>query len=161
MRPETAAATIRAFVSASGALGASALTDAGTVDVEGDGSASLQPPDSPVAEPLDALAGEPLTLGVEVAPLAPFAVDAERGEVSGALGALERAAEGVRALAAALGGRSVVVVRFPVADDETPFALAAREGEGEGMIVVIGDAQYEMAPEWPGGAPAPGPSDED
>ena len=53
----------------------------------------------------------------------------------------------MRALAAALGGRSVALVRFPAADGETPFALAARQGEG--LVVVIGDEQYEMDPVWP------------
>src|SRR4051794_32432967 len=119
--PEGVAATLRAFVTASGALGASALVEAGTVDVEADGSASLEPAASPVAEPLDATAGKPLALGLEVRALPPFAVDAASGEVSAPLGALEHAAEGVRALAGALGGRSVVVVRFPVVDGETPF----------------------------------------
>ena len=147
MTAEAVAATLRAYVSATGALGATALTEAGTVDVEADGSASLEPAGSPVAEPLDALATAPFALEAEVGPLAPFAVDAERGEVSAQFGALEQAADGVRALAAALGGRSVVVVRFPVLDEDTPFALAAREGEG--LIVVIGDEQYEMAADWP------------
>jgi hypothetical protein len=53
----------------------------------------------------------------------------------------------VRALAATLGGHSVALVRFPAADGETPFALAAREGEG--LVVVIGDDQYQMDLSWP------------
>src|SRR5439155_1159017 len=57
------------------------------------------------------------------------------------------AAVGPGRLAAALGGRSVALVRFPAADGETPFALAARQGEG--LVVVIGDEQYEMDPAWP------------
>ena len=145
--PQTIAATLLRYVRASGALGASALVDAGTVDVEADGSASVEPADSPVAEPLDATAAEPLPLSVAVRELPPLRVDAEAGEVSGPLGALEHLAEGVRALAAALGGRSVALVRFPAADGETPFALAARQGEG--IVVVIGDDQYEMDPAWP------------
>jgi hypothetical protein len=145
--PQTAAATLLAYVSASGALGATAVIEAGTVDVEADGSASLEPPESPLAEPLDAHASAPLGLGVQVRALPPFAVDAEAGEVTGAMGALEHFAEGVRALAAALGGRSVALVRFPATDGETPFALAARDGEG--LVVVIGDDQYEMDPSWP------------
>ena len=147
MNAETVAATLLAYVSASGALGATAVVEAGTVDVEADGSASLEPPDSPLAEPLDAQAAVPLTLGVDVRALPPFAVDAEAGEVTGAVGALEHFAGGVRALAATLGGQSVVLVRFPATDEETPFALAAREGEG--LVVVIGDDQYEMGPGWP------------
>jgi hypothetical protein len=145
--PKTVAATLLAYVSASGALGATAVIEAGTVDVEVDGSASLEPPESPVAEPLDAHAAAPLALGVEVRALPPFVVDAEAGEVTGAIGALEHFAEGVRALAAALGGRCVALVRFPATDGDTPFALAARDGEG--LVVVIGDDQYEMDPGWP------------
>jgi hypothetical protein len=144
---ETVAATLLAYVSASGALGATAVVDAGTVDVEADGSASLEPPESPVAEPLDAQSAPPLDLGVGVRALPPFEVDAEAGEVTGAMGALEHFADGVRALAATLGGRSVALVRFPATDGETPFALAARDGEG--LVVVIGDDQYEMDPGWP------------
>ena len=149
MTAETVAATLHAFVASSGALGASALVDAGTVDVEADGSASLEPPGSPVAEPLDARSAEPLALDVALSPAPPFAVNSATGEVSAPMGVLEAVAEGVRALAASLGDRSVVVVRFGVLDGETPFALAAREGEG--MVVVIGDDQYE----WPDGDGAP------
>jgi hypothetical protein len=144
---ETVAATLLDYVAASGALGATAVVEAGTVDVEADGSASLEPPQSPLAEPLDAQSAPPLDLGVEVRELRPFAVDAPAGEVTGAIGALEHFAAGVRALAATLGADSVALVRFPTTDGETPFALAARAGEG--MVVVIGDDQYEMDPGWP------------
>jgi hypothetical protein len=146
--PPTVAATLWAYVAASGALGASAVVEAGTVDVEADGSASLEPAGSPIAEPLDPHAAPPLNLGLAVRALQPFHVDPEAGEVSGGLGDLEHLAEGVRAVATALGARSVTLVRFPTADGETPFALAAREGEG--LVVVIGDEQYEMSPGWPG-----------
>ena len=147
MNAETVAATLYAYVTASGALGATAVVEPGTVDVEADGSASLEPPDSPLAEPLDAQGADALDLGIDVRSLPPFVVDVEAGEVTGAMGALEHFAEGVRALAAALGGGSVVLVRFPAADGETPFALAAREGEG--LVVAIGDDQYQMNVEWP------------
>jgi hypothetical protein len=141
------ASTLLAYVSASGALGATAIVEAGTVDVEADGSASLEPHESPVAEPLDAHAAQALDLGVEVRSLPPFRVDAEAGEVTGAVGALEHLAEGVRALAVVLGEGSVTLVRFPATDGETPFALAARPGEG--LVVAIGDDQYQMDPQWP------------
>jgi len=144
---ETAAATLLAYVRASGALGATAVVEPGTVDVDADGSASLERHESPLAEPLDAESAAPLGLGVAVRALPPFQVDAEAGEGTGAMGALEHLAEGVRALAAALGGQSVALVRFPATDGETDFALAAREGEG--LIVVIGDDQYQMDPQWP------------
>ena len=144
----TVAATLLSYVTASGALGATAIVDDGMVDVEADGSASLERPESPLAEPLDAQSAEPLALRLDVRRLRPFVVDVEKGEVTGAMGALEHFAEGVRALAAAVGDGSVVLVRFPATDDETPFALAAREGQG--LVVAIGDDQYEMDPSWPG-----------
>jgi hypothetical protein len=147
MNAETVAATLLAYVTKVGALGASAVVEPGTVDVEADGSASLEPPDSPVAEPLDAQADAPLDIGMEVSELRPFVVDPEAGEVTGPMGALEHFAEGVRALAEALGDGTVVLVRFPSTDGETPFALAARKGEG--LVVVIGDDQYQMDLSWP------------
>jgi len=101
-----------------------------------------------MAEPLDPHDGEPLDLGLAVRKLPPFRVNAETGEVSAPMGALEHLAEGIRAIAVALGDNSVALVRFPATDGETPFALAARQGEG--LIVVIGDEQYEMDPAWPG-----------
>jgi hypothetical protein len=144
---ETIAATLWRYVIASGALGATAVVEAGTVDVDADGSASVERTGSPVAEPVDARGADPLELAVAIRALAPFHVDEASGEVSGGLGDLEHLAEGARALAAAFGGSSVALVRFPTADGETPFALAAREGEG--LIVVIGDDQYEMDASWP------------
>jgi len=131
--PAVAAATLHAYVRASGALGASALIDEGMVEVVAD---------EPLAD--DAA---PLSLDLAVRKLPPFAVNAATGEVSAPLGALEHLADGVRALAGAFGDRSVALVRFPTTDGETPFALAAREGEG--LVVVIGDDQYEMASDWP------------
>jgi len=145
--PATVAATLEAFVRATGAEGASALIAAGVVEVDDQGSASFEPAESPMAEPLDPHEGEPLDLGLAVRKLPPFRVNAETGEVSAPLGALEHLAEGIRAVAGALGGDSVALVRFPATDGETPFALAARQGEG--LVVVIGDEQYEMGPSWP------------
>ena len=147
MTAETVAATLLAYVRASGALGATAVVESGTVDVEADGSASLEPHESPLAEPLDAQTSAPLGIGLAVRALPPFRVDAEAGEVTGAMGALEHLAEGVRAVAAALDEGSVVLVRFPVTDGETDFAVAARAGEG--LVVVIGDDQYQMDAQWP------------
>ena len=146
--PATVAATLDAFVRATGAEGASAMIPTGIVEVDDEGSASFEPADSPMAEPLDPHDGEPLELGLAVRKLPPFGVNAETGEVSAPMGALEHLAEGIRAIAGALGDNSVALVRFPATDGETPFALAARQGEG--LVVVIGDEQYEMDPAWPG-----------
>ena len=65
------------------------------------------------------------------------------GEVSAPFGALEQVADGVAALARAIGGDSVVLVEFPT-DDETPFAVSAREGEG--IVVVVGEDSYRLKP---------------
>jgi hypothetical protein len=153
MTPEAVAATLRAYVRASGALAAAALVEAGTVEVEADGTGSFEPAGSPMTEPLEPGDAAPLALGIDIEPVPPFAVDEQAGEVNAPIGALERAAEGVRALAAAFGGRSAAVVRFPVLDGETDFAMSAREGEG--MVVVIGDDHYQMAEGWPGGSGEP------
>src|SRR4051794_25564024 len=153
--PATVAATLRAFVRASGALGATAVVEAGRIEVEPDGAASFEPAGSPVDEPLDAGDAEALELGVEVEAVPPLAVNEAAGEINAPLGILEQAALGVRALATALGEGSVALVRFPVLDGETPFALSARQGEG--MIVVIGEDHYRMAEGWPSDdAPPPG-----
>jgi len=146
MTAEQVAATLLAYLRASGAERASALVDEGTVDVDADGSAAFERHGSPIAEPVDPGGGEPCELDVEVRPLPPFHVDEGAGEVSAPLGALEHLADGVRALARAFGGRSVALVEFPT-DDGTPFALSAREGEG--LVVVIGGDSYEMDGAWP------------
>ena len=77
---------------------------------------------------------------------APFVVTPDTGEVSGPLGALEGVAAAVRDLAAELGAPSVVLAELPTTDDET-LAISARADEG--LIVVIGDEQYEMDADWP------------
>jgi hypothetical protein len=138
---EEVAATLLAYVRASGAVRASALVEAGTIDVDGDGSAALERPGSPIAEPLDP--GSPAQLGVEISTLPPFRVDGETGEVAAPFGALEQVAEAVQALARVVGAPAVVLVEYPT-DDETPFALSAREGEG--VVVVIGEDSYRLKP---------------
>jgi hypothetical protein len=137
MTAETAAATLLAYVRATGAERASAIVEAGIVDVAAPDVAFLQRTEEHEPEALDP--GEALELGVETEPLPPFRVDVERGEVDAPLGALERFADGVRALARALGPGTVALVAAPTSDG-TPFALSAREGEG--LVVVIGDDQY-------------------
>jgi hypothetical protein len=146
---KTIAATLLAYVRASGALMATAAVEGATVtaDVTGDVLAEVE--DAPGPHPLDVSAAKPLDLGIEVRALPPFDVDEATGEVRGMIGALEHFAEGVTALARVLGGRSVALVQFPTADEETLFALSARAGEREGMVVVVGDEQYEMDPGWP------------
>jgi hypothetical protein len=126
---------------------ATALVEAGAVTADATGSVLLERADAPGPEPLDPAGAQPLALGLTVRALPPFDVDPERGEVRGPVGALEHVAEGVRALARVLGDRAVALVQFATADEETPFALSARQDEG--IVVVVGDEQYEMAPGWP------------
>lgn len=146
--PDVVAATLLSYLASSGALVATALTEVGTITADVTGSVLLERADAPGPEPLDPGAARPLALEAQVRTLPPFDVDPVAAEVRAPLGALEHVAEGVRALARAFGGRSVALVQFPTADEETPFALSARDGEG--IVVVIGDEQFEMAREWPG-----------
>lgn len=141
MTPETVAALLLAYVRASGALRASAMTEAGTVDADADGSVALERTGSPIAEPLEP--GPPAQLGFEVRSLPPFRVAEATGEVSAPFGAVEHLADTVAALARTIGADSVVLVEFPT-DDETPFAVSAREGEG--IVVVIGEDSYRLKP---------------
>jgi hypothetical protein len=141
MTPEDVAALLLAYVRASGALRAGAMIGAGTVDVDADGSVALERAGSPIAEPLEP--GPAADLGFEVRSLPPFRVAEATGEVSAPLGALEQVADGVAALARAIGGDSVVLVEFPT-DDETPFAVSAREGVG--IVVVVGEDSYRLKP---------------
>lgn len=138
--PEVAA-TLRSYVSRSGTLQAVAATPAGLVTCDQTGQVTLQEPDEDPVE-LDWRAADPLELGVELKRLPPFDVDAEKGEVTNVLGGLEHVADGVAALAAALGAPIAVVVWLPTADEETELVISGREGEG--LVVVIGDEQYEL-----------------
>ena len=63
------------------------------------------------------------------------------------MGALEHLAEGVRGAGGGARRTAASCSSVPRTDDETPFALAAREGEG--LVVVIGDDQYQMDLSWP------------
>jgi len=141
MTPEAVAATLLAYVRASGALRAAAMVEEGTIDALADGSAALERAGSPIAEPLQP--SEAADLGVEVRELPPFRVAEATGEVSAPFGALEHVADGVAALARAIGEGGVVLVEYPT-DDETPFAISAREGEG--LVVVIGEDSYRLKP---------------
>ena len=153
--PEVAA-TLRSYVSRSGTLQAVAATPAGLVTCDATGRVTLQEPDSdedPVE--LDWRQAQPLDLGVELRRLPPFDVDAAKGEVTNVLGGLEHVADGVGALAAAFGAPIAVLVWLPTADEETTLVISGREGEG--LVVVIDDEQYELGSGhegWPPPRPA-------
>ena len=140
--PEVAA-TLRSYVSRSGTLQAVAATPAGLVTCDATGLVTLQEPDSdedPVE--LDWRTAEPLELGVEVRRLPAFDVDAERGEVTSVIGGLEHVADGVAALATAFGAPNVVLVWLPTAEPERTLVISGREGEG--LVVVIDDEQFDL-----------------
>lgn len=144
--PEAVAATLLFYVRASGALEASAVAEDGAlVEVGASGSASVERIGG-VSEPLDPAAALAADLGVRVRALPPVEVDAATGQVGAPLGGLQHMADGVRALARALGPAAVALVRFPTVDGVTDFAISAREGDG--LVVVIGDDQYEMDAGW-------------
>jgi len=146
MELEQVGATLRAYVAASGALQAVAAVTDGivTCDALGTVVVQLDPDDEPA--PLDVGDAQPVPIGMELKQLPPFAVDAAAGEVSGPLGGLEHVAEGLLALSRALGPPSVAFT-WPPTTDETPLVLSAREGDG--VVIVIGEEQYEMDESWP------------
>lgn len=87
------------------------------------------------------LAPEPPPLP-KVPPLPPIEFDLEEGTIGAPLGAVDALTEAVTAVAAALGGRSVVLALFQTTDDETPFGIAARSGEP--VVLTLGDEQFAM-----------------
>jgi hypothetical protein len=146
------AATLRAYVSGSGALQAVAAVAQGIVTCDGAGAVTVQRGEDDEPEPVDWAGAQPAELGIELKRLPPFDVDAEAGEVSGMLGGLEHVAEGVLALARALGPPGVAMAWLPTLDGESTLAISAREGEA--LVVVVGDEQYEMDEGWPPSRPA-------
>jgi len=151
---ETAASTLRAFVSGSGALRAIVLLDLGEgaepviVDhaagggveiTEGEeGTITLVPP------------GIPATLPFDLAPvsrLPPLIVDVAAGELAAPLGAVAAMGLAVRNLADLFEGSSVATVVFETDDDDVPLVVAARRGEP--LLLVLADEQFPMPDGWP------------
>ncbi|HEU4657570.1 MAG TPA: hypothetical protein VFR97_08600 [Capillimicrobium sp.] len=147
MELEQVAATLRSYVSKSGMLEALAVVaDDVVVRCDGRGKVFVERGEDGEPEPIDHRAAEPVPIGLDLKRLPPFAVDAETGEVSGPLGGLEHVALGVLRLSRAIGGFCVAIAFVPTTDD-TPLAISARDGEG--VVVVIGDEQFEMDEGWP------------
>lgn len=148
-------ATLRAYLERSGAIRAMVLLD------RGDDQAPLML-DCPAGEPMEVTEGErttvlagavgaaePLALALDdIRAMPAVEVDAEGASIAMLSGVMEHAAGGVRDLAAALGGRTVVTVQLATTDPETPLAIAARTGEP--LVLVLGDEQFPMAEDWPG-----------
>jgi hypothetical protein len=146
MELEQVGATLRSFVSKSGALQAVAATPLGLVTCDGTGAVFFQETDEDEPRQIDVKGVEPASLDMELKRLPPFVVDELRGEVHGPLGGLEHVAEGVLSLTRALGAPSVAMT-WPPATDEIQFVVSGRDGEG--VVVVIGDESFTMGDDWP------------
>jgi hypothetical protein len=153
MELERIGATLRSYVSRTGALQAVAATEQGIVTCDAAGVVTVQEHPDAESIPVAWRGTEPADLGIELRRLPPLDADAVAGEVRGIIGGLEHVAEGVLALARVLGPPSVALAWMPTRDGETTLAISAREGEG--LVVVIGDEQYEMEVGWPPSRPAP------
>lgn len=75
-----------------------------------------------------------------VPPLPPIEFDLDEGTIAAPLGAIPALIEAVEAVAAALGGRSVVLALFQTVDEDRPFGIAARPGEP--VVLTLGDDQF-------------------
>jgi hypothetical protein len=145
------AVTLRAFVSAAGALEATLLLDQGAevpplvVECPAGGPILLSEGEDAVQLDASRLAAAPLPLP-DVRALPPFEVDAVRAEITAPLGGVEHQARAVLALVGAFPGRSVLAVAFATNDPDTPLRLVARTGDP--MVLALGEEQFEMG-DWP------------
>jgi hypothetical protein len=147
---ESLLATIAVFGRRAGALRVLGLVDRGDgqhaatiewrpeapLEVTEDGAVSTVAP-----EALATTAPRPLT-SVTAVPASAIVLDASSGNVEAPIGAIGQLADGLRSLAAALGGRSVALADFASRDPEETFLLAAREGEP--VVLAIGEQRFEL-----------------
>ncbi len=148
-RHGVAIATVRAFTEASGAERVAVALDTGTgdavlLDCLPGAPLELTAGQETFSVPPDATEGiEPLPVQ---APLAPpgsaIVLDAEAGEVHAPIGVLPSLADGLLALARALGGRTVASADFATREPGRPLTLAARKGER--VVVAVGDRHFEL-----------------
>ena len=127
-----ALATVQDFADRGGAERVVVLLDAeppliverredGSLEVtEGEGARTAQPPPGVAPRPLGEL---------RPVPASALTADPESGELAAPLGAVQLLVDSVRALARALGGRSVATATYATRDPGTPLTVAAREGE--------------------------------
>ena len=147
-----AVATVRAFAAASGAERVVLLVDRGAdrdaTMLEGDGLGTIELTEEGVVttiEPSAPPGAAPRPLPeLRPAPPSAMALDPDTGELEAPLGVVTNLAQGVMALAAAFGGRSVASVDFPTRDPEQPITIAAREGDP--VIVASGEHRFELPP---------------
>lgn len=144
-RHGTALATIRAFAEGSGAERVAVLLDAGeealVVECEpfvsfdvvrGEERIGVSPRGAPAAS-AGPIPTAPSGTAIEL--------DLVQGEILAPLGVVTSLADGVLALARALGGRSVASADFPTRDPAMPLTVAARDGEG--VVLAAGELQFE------------------
>jgi hypothetical protein len=81
--------------------------------------------------------------------MAPFEVDAVKGEIAAPPGAVAYVARAVRDLADLLGGRNVAMVQFETSDPDAPLAFTARAGGADPLVLALGEEEFEMDPGWP------------
>lgn len=147
------AATLHALLDGLGALRAILLLDRGeglapaVLDCAADGSTEIEEHDE-VRElgPAAWVGAEPLPLP-PLSPPPPLEVDLAEGTVISPMGVLDGTARAVRDAAEAFPGTSVLTVGFETTAPEVPLFLATRRGEP--LVVSLGEAEYEMPPNWP------------
>jgi hypothetical protein len=136
-------ATVQDFADRGGAERVVVLLDAeppliverredGALEVtQGEHARAAEPPPGAVPRPLGEL---------RPVPASALTADPESGELAAPLGALQLLVESVRALARALGGRSVATATYATRDPELPLTVAAREGEP--VVLEIAGRQF-------------------
>jgi hypothetical protein len=87
---------------------------------EGEHARAAEPPRGVAPRPLGEL---------RPVPASALSADPETGELEAPLGTVQMLVASVRALARALGGRSVATATYATRDPGTPLTVAAREGE--------------------------------
>ncbi len=148
-RHAPALATVRAFAEGSGAERVAVLLDDPgrepvLVECAPGAPIELTRGDEVFVLGVDATDGvAPLPVAVpRAAPGSAITADPETGEIHAPLGVIPALADGLMALARALGGRSIASADFPTRDADAPLTIAAREGEG--IVVAVGDRQFEL-----------------
>jgi hypothetical protein len=146
-----AVATARAFAQHTHATRVVVLIDRGDdapalmVDVDPEGDTEVTDEDELASIPSGALVpADPRPIDAELphVPATAITIDPETGELSAPIGAIERLAHAVTALAHAFGGRSVATAEFATRDHELPITIAAREGEPP-LLSAAGE-QFEL-----------------
>lgn len=142
-------ATVRDFADRTKAVRVAVVLDRGpdrlapTIEAEPGEPVTISQGDEQYVVPNADLNGvEPLHVHLPVAvPASALNVDTISGEVEAPIGLLGALADGVRALAEAMGGRSVAHAEFGTRSGAV-IALAARAGEP--VVVTVGEEQFEV-----------------